>query len=207
LTSTQTYDQTPDSEISVDVVSTVIRVRELDRSLKFYCDVFSCRVVVREADMALLLTPQGFEIYLHQNVEFHSRAAGALGIHHLMLATDSQSDLQRITDRLRAYDSAVYSHTFEGMTILEGTDPSHRIHCSDENTVGPTVARRVVTRRPAGRGQRLWSGVAVGFGPFRRGPCRRKPTSRGSGSGRSCEETAKGLARIVLHRGGDKSNR
>ena len=59
--------------------------------------------------MALLLTPKGFEIYLHQNDEFHSRAAGALGVRHLMWATDSQSDMQRITDRLRAYDSAVYS--------------------------------------------------------------------------------------------------
>lgn len=73
--------------------------------------------------MALLLTPQGFEIYLHQNDELHGRAAGARGVHHLMWATDSQSVLQRITDRLRAYDSAVYSYTVEGMTILEGIDP------------------------------------------------------------------------------------
>jgi catechol-2,3-dioxygenase len=123
LTSTQTYDQKPDSEISVDMVSTVVRVRELDRSPKFYCDVFSCRVVVREADMALLLTPKGFEIYLLQKEEPHTHGAGALGVHHLMWATDSQSAMQRITDRLRAYDSAVYSHTVEGMTILEGIDP------------------------------------------------------------------------------------
>jgi catechol 2,3-dioxygenase-like lactoylglutathione lyase family enzyme len=123
LTSTQTYDQTPDGEISVDVVSTVVRVRELDRSLKFYCDVFSCRVVAREADMALLLTPKGFEIYLLQKDEFHTHGAGALGVRHLMWATDSQSDLQRITERLRVYDNAVFSHTVQGMTILEGTDP------------------------------------------------------------------------------------
>lgn len=123
MTSAETYDQTPDSEISVDVVSTVIRVHELDRSLKFYCDVFSCRVGVREADMALLLTPQGFEIYLLQKAEFHTHRAGTLGVRHLLWATDNQSDLQRITERLRAYDSAVYSHTVEGMTVLEGTDP------------------------------------------------------------------------------------
>jgi hypothetical protein len=73
--------------------------------------------------MALRLTPQGFEIYLHQNGEFHTHAAGALGVHHLMWVTDSQSDMQRITDRLRAYDGAVYSYTVAGMTILEGIDP------------------------------------------------------------------------------------
>jgi catechol-2,3-dioxygenase len=123
LTATQTYGQTPDGEISVDVVSTVVRVRELDRSLRFYCDVFSCRVVVREADMALLLTPKGFEIYLHQKDDFHDHGAGALGVRHLMWATNSQSDLQRVTERLRVYDSTAFSHTVQGMTVLEGTDP------------------------------------------------------------------------------------
>jgi catechol 2,3-dioxygenase-like lactoylglutathione lyase family enzyme len=105
------------------VVATVLRVSDLGRSLTFYSDVFSCRVAVRERDMVLLLTPQGFEIYPHQNDEFNSRAAGARGVHHLMWATDSQSDTQRITDRLRAYDSAVYIYAIEGMTILEGIDP------------------------------------------------------------------------------------
>jgi catechol 2,3-dioxygenase-like lactoylglutathione lyase family enzyme len=123
LTSTKVDRQAHESGASVDVVAIVVRVSDLDRSVKFYCDVFSCRVAVQEADMALLLTPHGFEIYLHQNVEFQSRAAGARGVHHLMWATDSQSVLQRITDRLRAYDSAVYSYTVEGMTILEGIDP------------------------------------------------------------------------------------
>jgi hypothetical protein len=40
-----------------------------------------------------------------------------------MWATDIQSDLQRIAGRLRAYDSSVFSHETDGMTILEGTDP------------------------------------------------------------------------------------
>jgi hypothetical protein len=74
LTSTKADRQALESGVSVDVVAIVVRVSDLDRSLKFYCDVFSCRVAVREADMALLLTPQGFEIYLHRNDEFHSRA-------------------------------------------------------------------------------------------------------------------------------------
>jgi catechol 2,3-dioxygenase-like lactoylglutathione lyase family enzyme len=99
LTGTKADRQAHESGVSVDVVAIVVRVSDLDRSLTFYCDVFSCRVAVREADMALLFTPRGFEIYLHQNDEFHSRAAGALGVHHLMWATDSQSDLRRITDR------------------------------------------------------------------------------------------------------------
>jgi catechol-2,3-dioxygenase len=48
----------PRPEISAHVASCVIRVRELDPSLKFYCDVFSYDVAVRETDMALLVTPE-----------------------------------------------------------------------------------------------------------------------------------------------------
>jgi hypothetical protein len=39
------------------------------------------------------------------------------------LCSNTAPGYLRITDRLRAYDSAVYSHTVEGMTILEGIDP------------------------------------------------------------------------------------
>ena len=123
LTSDKADRHPQESPLSVDLVASVVRVSDLDRSLKSYCDVFSCRLAVREEDMALLLTPRGFEIYLHQDDEFHRRAAGALGVRYLMWATDSQSDMQRISDRLRAYDSAVFSHTIQGVTILEGIDP------------------------------------------------------------------------------------
>jgi hypothetical protein len=45
------------------MASCLVRVSDLDRSLKFDCDVFSCRLAIREADVALLLTPKGFQIY------------------------------------------------------------------------------------------------------------------------------------------------
>jgi catechol 2,3-dioxygenase-like lactoylglutathione lyase family enzyme len=121
--SIDTDDQPREREISVDVASCVVRVSDLDRSLKFYCDVFSCRLAIREADVALLLTPKGFQIYLHQRDQFRRRGAGVRGVDYLMWATDSQSDLQRIAGHLRAYDSAVFSHEADGMTILEGTNP------------------------------------------------------------------------------------
>jgi catechol 2,3-dioxygenase-like lactoylglutathione lyase family enzyme len=120
--STDTDDQTRQREISVDVASCVVRVSDLDRSLKFYCDVFSCRLAIREADVALLLTPKGFQIYLNQRDQFPRRGAGVRGVDYLMWATDSQSDLQRIAGRLRALACAVFSHEADGMTILEGTD-------------------------------------------------------------------------------------
>ena len=102
--------------------SCAIRVRELDPSLKFYCDVFSCNVAVRETDMALPVAPNGFHIHLHA-VSRRRRAADTVGIQYLLWATDTESDLQESAQRLRAYDPAVFSHNENGVTVIEGLDP------------------------------------------------------------------------------------
>jgi catechol 2,3-dioxygenase-like lactoylglutathione lyase family enzyme len=108
--------------ISAHVASCVIRVRELDPSLKFYCDVFSCKVAVRETEMALLVAPNGFHIYLHAPAR-HRRAGDTAGVQYLLWATDTESDLREITQRLRAHDPAVFTHIENGVTVIEGLDP------------------------------------------------------------------------------------
>ena len=112
----------PRPEISAHVASCVIRVRELDPSLKFYCDVFSCNVAVRETALALLVPPNGLHTYLHAPSP-RARAAGTVGIQYLLWATDTESDLQEFAQRLRAYDPAVFSHNENGVTVIEGLDP------------------------------------------------------------------------------------
>jgi len=113
-----------DDEPGANVASCVVRVADLDRSLRFYCDVFSCRVVSHDSDMALLLTPRGFQIYLHERSGLQRRGVGGVpGVQYAMWATDSPAELQRIADRLRRYDSSVYSHTVDGLAIIEGSDP------------------------------------------------------------------------------------
>jgi catechol 2,3-dioxygenase-like lactoylglutathione lyase family enzyme len=121
---TDTDHRRTEGELSANIASCVVRVANLARSLQFYRDVFSCHVVSRGADMALLLTPKGFQIYLHEVGGFQRRGAiGIHGVHYVMWATDSQSELTHITERLRAYDTAVYAHNIDGLVIIEGTDP------------------------------------------------------------------------------------
>jgi catechol 2,3-dioxygenase-like lactoylglutathione lyase family enzyme len=67
------------SEINVTVASCVVRVTDLDRSVDFYRDIFSCRVAVQSDDMALLLTSKGFQIYLHVKEPFLARNFGRAG--------------------------------------------------------------------------------------------------------------------------------
>jgi len=107
------------------VASTVIRVADLDRSVNFYCDVFCCRVALREPTTALLLTPDGFQIYLHSTGPSRRPRLAPIGIQFLMWATDSQAELERLTARLQAHDQATYTYAENGVTFVEGCDPDH----------------------------------------------------------------------------------
>jgi hypothetical protein len=84
--------------------------------------MFSCTVAVRETNMALLVAPNGFHIYLCATSRGH-RAVGAAGVQYLLWATETESNLQEFAQRLRAYDPAVFSHTENGVTVIEGLDP------------------------------------------------------------------------------------
>ncbi len=105
------------------VASVVIRVFEVEQSANFYCDVFCCRAVIREPDAALLLTSNGFQIYLYSKGPARRPGVGATGVQYLTWTTDSQSELQRITQRLRAHDPTTYSHTEGELTFVEACDP------------------------------------------------------------------------------------
>ena len=137
----------PQPTVSAHVASCVIRVSNLDRSANFYRDVFSCRVSIREKDMALLLAPNGFQLYLHARRSFRRRGFGTIGVSYLMWATDSQSDLQVITQRMRAFDPAVFTHTENGVTFLEGRDPDGRrivvAHPSPQRLPRTVIAERL----------------------------------------------------------------
>lgn len=113
----------PTSGATVTVASSLMTVSHLARSVHFYCDVFSCRVGLHEQDAALLLTPGGFQIYLRSKGPSRRPRVGATGVQHLMWATDSRAELQRISQRLLAYDVATFSYTENGVTFVEGCDP------------------------------------------------------------------------------------
>lgn len=107
------------------VASTVIRVSNLEHSVAYYCDVFSCRVALRESEVVLLLAPDGFQIYLSCRGQSRRASTAAVGIQYLMWATDDAAELERITQRLHAHDPATYTHVENGVTFVEGSDPDH----------------------------------------------------------------------------------
>ena len=81
---------------STTVASALMIVSDLARSVAFYCDVFSCKVALREQDTALLLTPGGFQLYLRSEEPSRRSRVGATGVQYLMWTTRSRAEQLRI---------------------------------------------------------------------------------------------------------------
>jgi hypothetical protein len=88
----------PRPKISADVATCLIRVHDLDRSMKFYCDRFSCRVTLRQGDVAFLLAPSGFELYLNAHEWIRRRRRPGCPL--LMWATESEGTVKDSPDLL-----------------------------------------------------------------------------------------------------------
>lgn len=105
------------------IASAVIRVSDLRKSVRFYRVAFEFHVAVREHNMALLVAPSGFQLYLNAIDPSRRRDRGTIGVEFLIWATDSLDELEAIAARLRSYDPAVFTRTENGVTFIEACDP------------------------------------------------------------------------------------
>ncbi len=105
------------------IASAVIFVTDLSRSVLFYRDVFACEMAVQDSDAALLLTPDGFQIYLRAIGASGQHSLGGVGVQSLMWATDSEEVLRRLEQGLRRHSCYVDTHTRNGVSFAEGHDP------------------------------------------------------------------------------------
>lgn len=108
---------------SVRAASCLMEVSDLDHSMRFYCDVFECTISIHEPDAALLLTPAGFQLYLRVSETPRRPDIGDLGIVHLIWATDSKTELDRIEHRMRAHYPSTHTHSANGVSFVDGVDP------------------------------------------------------------------------------------
>jgi len=105
------------------IASCLMRVSDLDRSVKFYGDVFHCDVAIYEADAALLLTPDGFEIYLRTHEASRTGGITDIGVEQIIWSAGSEEELRRIEQRMRVHDPDTYSNTLGDMSFVDGADP------------------------------------------------------------------------------------
>ncbi|WP_127127237.1 VOC family protein [Georgenia sp. SYP-B2076] len=105
------------------VASSVIFVTDLDRSVDFYHDVFDCQTTLREGEAALMLAPEGFQIYLIEKGRQAPHPSGGIGVQCLMWATDSTAGLAYFEQALQARGCHTHTHASGGVQFVEGRDP------------------------------------------------------------------------------------
>jgi catechol 2,3-dioxygenase-like lactoylglutathione lyase family enzyme len=105
------------------IASCLMRVSDLDRSVNFYRDVFQCHVAIHDPDAALLLTPDGFQIYLRTHEASRTGGISDIGVEQIIWSADSEEELQRIEQRLRIHYPSTYSNTLGGNSFVDGIDP------------------------------------------------------------------------------------
>lgn len=110
-------------EYTATITSSVILVSELDRSVSFYCDVFTCTVSIRQQHSALLLVPGGFQLYLIAKGPRVEHPTGGIGHEFLTWATDSAEGLEHFEQALKDRGYYSDSHTSGGVRFVEGHDP------------------------------------------------------------------------------------
>ncbi|MDI9960809.1 VOC family protein [Rhodococcus sp. IEGM 1237] len=91
--------------------------------MSYYCDVFTCRVALREREAALLLTPDDFQIYMYVQKDASRPNISNIGVRYVMWSADTEEELARIGARLRAYDASTFTQVVGGVTFVDGCDP------------------------------------------------------------------------------------
>jgi catechol 2,3-dioxygenase-like lactoylglutathione lyase family enzyme len=105
------------------VTSVVLFVSRLDRSIDFYRDVFSCTATIHERDAALLLAPDGFQIYLIARGTRAGHPSGGIGLQHLIWAVDSDAELRALAQALLNRVGQADRYTSGGVSFLAARDP------------------------------------------------------------------------------------
>jgi hypothetical protein len=104
------------------LASAVMFVRELGRSVSFYRDLLAMDVRIRNHTAALLVSPDGFQLYLRSMGSGAQHPLGHVGIQYLVWTADGEDDLRRC-ERLLARSGHVTSQTVDGITVVEGRGP------------------------------------------------------------------------------------
>jgi catechol 2,3-dioxygenase-like lactoylglutathione lyase family enzyme len=105
------------------VTSAVLFVSGLDRSTEFYRDVLSCTPTTREPGAALLLAPDGFQLYLISRGAWAEHPSGGIGLQFLIWAVDSDAELLRVEAALQDRVGRTVRHTSGGVSFLAAHDP------------------------------------------------------------------------------------
>lgn len=107
------------------MASAVLFVTDLERSLAFYERLLGWPVAVRDDNVALLVNPEGAQLYLHSRGLNAEHPMGHVGIQYLIWSAIDETDLRRCEQFLQRHSTRVTTTKCEGFTVVEGRGPDH----------------------------------------------------------------------------------
>lgn len=126
------------------VTSTVVFVAELERSVRFYTEVFGCQTKLNDEGGALLLAPGGFQLYLIEKGDSAEHPSEEIGAQYLMWGTETADDLTYFEQTLTSLGRYTYTHSSGGVTFVEGHRPRRHpcCHLAPEPASTPSLRSR-----------------------------------------------------------------
>jgi catechol 2,3-dioxygenase-like lactoylglutathione lyase family enzyme len=118
----QTAGGGPGGPASLRLASAVMFVTELERSVGFYQELLGWDVTLRDDAVALLVSRDGFQLYLRSRPTNTQHPLGQVGIQYLMWTAPDEDELHRCERVLQAQATRVTTRTEDGLTVVEGRD-------------------------------------------------------------------------------------
>lgn len=109
--------------MGIQLGAAVIFVRDLRRSVQFYCELLDLRVTDQSTTAALLSPDSGPQVVLRQAGPNAPHALGGVGIQYLAWLTPGKADLDRRADLLRQRSAYRETRTHDDTVVVEGRDP------------------------------------------------------------------------------------
>lgn len=105
------------------LASVVMFVAELDRSVKFYTDVLALQITIKNETAALLVGPDGSQLYLRAIGDKAAHPVATIGPQYVLWTADSEADLAACEKSLRSVSDHVTVTEEDGFQLLEARDP------------------------------------------------------------------------------------
>jgi catechol 2,3-dioxygenase-like lactoylglutathione lyase family enzyme len=104
------------------VGSVVIFVRDIEQSLRFYCDVLGCVVAIHDRSAVLMIAPGGFQIYLRALGDRAHHPSHQIGVQSLIWTTASRAGLEQVEQAMRDRNCYIDTSVSDGVTFVTGHD-------------------------------------------------------------------------------------
>lgn len=105
------------------LASVVMFVANLDRSVEFYTDLLAFQVTLRNESIALLVGPDGSQLYLRTIGDKATHALSSIGPQYVLWTAATDADLDTCEAILRSKSNQVTMTDEGGFRLLEGRDP------------------------------------------------------------------------------------